>query len=299
MVIGESIFLGTYRDPSLQLPAVAMDSDHVREMFPDWNISAVAEHKFASSRTACLVGPSLMRRYGWKIGDLFTIRGIIYPVDAQLTIVGSISGGAPDGSILFRRQYLEELIGRPGNVNLFWIKMDAPESAPFLIGAIDEMFANSAHETVTQTEDALIRNQIGMFGVLFNGVKLVATIVIFAITLVAVNTAAMAIRERRHEIAVMRAIGFSRGAIVAGIMGEGLVIGIVGGILGSALARLAFLMLPHAAGSLGLLALRLRLPLRMLGEGFAVAVAVGGISGLIPAALATRGSVSGSLRAVN
>lgn len=192
-----------------------------------------------------------------------------------------------------------ELIGRPGNVNLFWIKMDAPESAPFLIGAIDEMFANSAHETVTQTEDALIRNQIGMFGVLFNGVNLLATIVIFAITLVAVNTAAMAIRERRHEIAVMRAIGFSRVAIVAGIMGEGLVIGIVGGILGCALARLAFLMLPHAAGSLGLLALRLRLPLRMLGRGFAVAVAVGGISGLIPAALATRGSVSGSLRAVN
>ncbi len=298
-VMGESIFLGTYRDPNLQLPAVAMDSDRVREMFPDWNISADAERKFTSSRTACLVGPSLMRRYRWKVGDQFTIRGIVYPVDAQLTIVGTISGGAPDGAILFRREYLEELIGRPGNVNLFWIKMDAPDSAPFLMGAIDEMFANSAHETVTQSEDALIRNQMEMFGVLFNGVKLLATIVVFAIALVAANTGAMAIRERRQEIAVMRAIGFTRGVIVASIAAEGLVIGIVSGILGCALGRLAFLVLPHAAGSLGVLALRLRLPLRVQGEGFAVAVAVGAISALIPAALATRGSVSGSLRAVN
>ena len=83
-VMGESIFLGTYRDPNLQLPAVAMDSDHVREMFPDWNISADTERKFASSRTACLVGPSLMRRYRWKMTDQFTIRGIVYPVSGEL-----------------------------------------------------------------------------------------------------------------------------------------------------------------------------------------------------------------------
>ena len=80
-----------------------------------------------------------------------------------------------------------------------------------MIAAIDEMFANSPNETATETEVALIKNQEGgTLSLLLNGAKFLAAIVMFTIALVAANTAAMAVRERRHEMAVMRAIGFTR-----------------------------------------------------------------------------------------
>ena len=63
---------------------------------------------------------------------------------------------------------------------------------------------------------------------MLNGAKFLAAIVMFTIALVAANTAAMAVRERRHEMAVMRAIGFTRNSIVGRILVEGLIVGVTG-----------------------------------------------------------------------
>jgi putative ABC transport system permease protein len=161
------------------------------------------------------------------------------------------------------------------------------------------MFANSAHETATETEIALIKSQASAFlGVILTGAKFLAAIVIFTIALVAANTAAMAVRERRHEIAVMRAIGFTRNSIVGAILTEGLVIGVVSGLLGCGLANLAFVVLPHLAKALGPLALALVISGRVMANSMTVATLIGAASAFIPAALATRGDISNRLRAL-
>jgi len=67
---------------------------------------------------------------------------------------------------------------------------------------------------------------------LLDGARLLAAIVIVAIGLVAANTAAMSVRERRREMAIMRSIGFTRAAVVGLIVGEDIVIGLVGGAIG-------------------------------------------------------------------
>src|SRR5208282_4805933 len=147
--------------------------------------------------------------------------------------------------IIFRRDYMEELLGRPSTANLFWVKVDSSKSSPEVIAAIDEMFANSQYETATETEVALIKNQIGSnLSLMLNGAKFLAAIVMFTIALVAANTAAMAVRERRQEIAVMRAIGFTRNSIVARILVERLIVGVTAGALGCALALVGFSLLP-------------------------------------------------------
>ena len=210
-VAAYSVFLATYRDPNEQLGVLAVDNDHIGEIFPDWDISAEADHDFKSIRTAALVATNLMKVYGWKVGQTFMLRGTMYPVDLQLTIVGVLNEEAAGPRIIFRRDYMEELLGRPGTANLFWVKVDSSKSAPEVIAAIDEMFANSPNETATETEVALIKSQEGgTLSLLLNGAKFLAAIVMFTIALVAANTAAMAVRERRHEMAVMRAIGFTR-----------------------------------------------------------------------------------------
>ena len=119
-----SVFLATYRDPNEQLGVLAVDDDHIREIFPDWDISAETEHEFESLRTAALVATNLMKVYGWKVGQTIMLRGTMYPVDLQLTIVGVLNEEAAGPRIIFRRDYMEELLGRPGTANLFWVKID-------------------------------------------------------------------------------------------------------------------------------------------------------------------------------
>jgi putative ABC transport system permease protein len=298
-VAGYSVFMGTYRDPNEQIGILAMDDDHIREIFPDWEVSAQAEHEFKGMRTAGLVSTTLMKNYGWKVGDTVMLRGTLYLVDLQLTIVGVLNGEAAGPRIIFKRDYMEELLHRPGTVNLFWVKIDRSQSAPAVIGAIDEMFANSAHETVTETEVELIKNEMASnISLLLSGAKFLAVIVIFTIGLVAVNTAAMAVRERRHEMAVMRAIGFTRNSIIARILVEGLIVGVTSGALGCGLAVLGFEVLPYLSGALGPLAMALTLSPRVVAYSFMLAALIGAASGFIPATLATRGDISTELRAV-
>jgi putative ABC transport system permease protein len=298
-VASYSVFMATYRDPSEQLGVLAVDDDHIHEIFPDWDVSAETEHEFKTIRTAALVAPPLMKRYGWKVGQTIMLKGTLYPVNVQLTIVGVMNEQASGPRIIFRRDYMEELLGRPGTANLFWVKIDSSRSAPEVIAAIDEMFANSENETATETEVALIKNEIGSnLGMMLNGAKFLAAIVIFTIALVAANTAAMAVRERRHEMAVMRAIGFTRNSIVTRVIVEGLIVGVTGGVFGCILALLAFDLLPHVAGALGPLALAMTLTPRTMAYSFIVAATIGAVSGLIPATLATRGDIATELRAV-
>jgi putative ABC transport system permease protein len=298
-VASYSVFMATYRNPSEQLGVLAVDDDHIREIFPDWDISAETEHEFSSLRTAALVATNLMKLYGWKVGQTIMLKGTMYPVDLQLTIVGVLNEEASGPRIIFRRDYMEELLGRPGTANLFWVKVDSTRSAPEVIAAIDEMFANSPNETATETEVALIKNQVGgQMGLMLSGAKFLAAIVMFTIALVAANTAAMAVRERRHEMAVMRAIGFTRNSIIGRIMVEGLIIGVTGGVLGCVLAYAGFELLPHVSAALGPLALAMTLQPRIIAYSFLIAAAIGAISGFIPATVATRGDISTELRAV-
>jgi putative ABC transport system permease protein len=298
-VAAYSVFLATYRDPNEQLGVLAVDDDHIGEIFPDWDISAESDHDFKTIRTAALVATNLMKVYGWKVGQTFMLRGTMYPVDLQLTIVGVLNEEAAGPRIIFRRDYMEELLGRPGTANLFWVKVDSSKAAPEVIAAIDEMFANSPNETATETEVALIKSQEGgNLGLLLNGAKFLAAIVIFTIALVAANTAAMAVRERRHEMAVMRAIGFTRRSIVARILVEGLIVGVAGGVLGCILTLLGFELLPRVSGALGPLALAMTLQPRIVAYSFLIAVLIGAASGFIPATLATRGDIATELRAI-
>jgi putative ABC transport system permease protein len=298
-VAAYSVFLATYRDPNEQLGVLAVDNDHIGEIFPDWDVSAEADHDFKSIRTAALVATNLMKVYGWKVGQTVMLRGTMYPVDLQLTIVGVLNEEAAGPRIIFRRDYMEELLGRPGTANLFWVKVDSSKSSPEVIAAIDEMFANSPNETATETEVALIKSQEGgNLGLLLNGAKFLAAIVIFTIALVAANTAAMAVRERRHEMAVMRAIGFTRRSIVARILVEGLIVGVIGGALGCVLTLFGFELLPRVSGALGPLALAMTLQPRIVAYSFLIATLIGAASGFIPATLATRSDIATELRAI-
>jgi len=289
---GYKVMLTTYREPNVYVPIIGLDPTQLHTIWPQWS-SAEAASALAHSRSAVLVGQGLMTKYKWKVGDNIIFHGVFPEVDVGLTVVGTLNDKAVGDDVIVPIERLDQIDFFRGKVGAFFIKADRSESARPLVKEIDESFANAPFETLTQTEMAVAQGQLHDLRLLFVGAKLIALIVVIAIALVSANTAAMAVRERRHELAVMRAVGFTRGDLVSFMISEGLLMGLAAGALGSSIAygvlRIAG---PSALGE----DFGLHLMPAVASESIAVAAAIGLLSAAIPALSATRSTIVDSLR---
>jgi putative ABC transport system permease protein len=296
VVAPESWFGGIYHDVSDQFPNLAVDPEQVDLMWPDYGISKQQFAQFKKIRTACLVGADTMKRFHLHIGQQIQLRGTLYPFNVTLNIVGTTGGKAPPDYLLFRRDYLEEAAGRPGFVDLIWVKVDKPENVPQVIAAIDEGFANSSAETLSESEAAFIGGFMDQYRTFFTMAEVLGFIVVLMIGLVAANTAAMSIRERRGEIAVMRSIGFPVRTILSMLLAESILIGVAGGIVGCSAAYIVLKVFSvgNAAGPLS----TIRMQPAILAETLVVAALIGLFSAIVPASSAARRNIVDALRTV-
>jgi putative ABC transport system permease protein len=292
-VTAQSWFGGVYHEVSDQFPNMAVDPATIQDMWPDWNISPQAFHDFQQVRTAALVGPETMRRFGFHVGQKIMLRGTIYPFNVTLDIVGTLGGKAPQTFLIFRRDYLEEVRGRPGFVDIIWVKVDNSANVPQVIATLDEGFANSSAETLTEPEAAFYGGFIAGYRVFFQIAELMGIIVVFTIGLVAANTAAMSIRERRTEIAVLRSIGFPARTILSMLLAESLIIALAGGLLGCGVAYI-LLKVITVQGVIGII----RMPGWVLFAALGAAAGIGILSAIVPAVAASRRNIVDALRAV-
>jgi putative ABC transport system permease protein len=297
-VTGYAVLLTTYRDPADRVAVVGVDPEVVREMWPDWGISADTAEKFQRARTNALVSRDLMKQFKWKPGDGVTLHSVFPPVNVDFTVASVLGPHGPDNAVLLPLDRIQRVQGAQGKVILFFLRVDSSSSISQVIREIDERFANSANQTKTESESALARDQLRAYKLIFVGAKAIAAIVLFAIVLVAGNTAAMAVRERRHELAVLRAIGFTRRAVVMLVLGEGMLIGLGSGLLGCAIAYAALKSLPHFAHALGPIARIMRLMPSVAAASVALATAIGLLSAAIPGLTVTRRRISDEIRAV-
>ena len=295
-VVPESWFGGIYHEVNDQFPNLAVDPDQVDVMWDDWGISKTAFEDFKRLRTACLVSGGTMKRFGLHVGQQIQLRGTVYSFNVTLNIVGVMNDKAPPNFLLFRRDYLEEAAGRPGFVSMFWVRADKSENIPQVIASIDEQFANSMAETRSESEAAFMGTFVQGYRAFFELAEILGVIVVLTIGLVAANTAAMSIRERRGEIAIMRSIGFRSGTILGLLLGESLIIGLVGGILGCASAY--FILKVFAVGSPAIGITNLRMPPIVIVEALAAAFLIGLLSAWFPARSAARQNIVDALRLV-
>ncbi|HYB92263.1 MAG TPA: ABC transporter permease, partial [Candidatus Binataceae bacterium] len=220
-----SWFGGIYHELNDQFDNMAYDPESVDVVFPDYGLSKEVIEKFKATRTACLVGRETMKRFHWSVGQQIMLRGTVYPFNLTFTIVGVLGGKAPATILMFRRDYLEEAYGRPGFVDIYFVRVDKASSLRQVSAAIDAQFADSSAETKTESEDAFMGGYLDQYRMVFRLARGLGLIVILTIGLVAANTAAMSIRERRGEIAILRSIGFPSRTILALLLSESLLIG--------------------------------------------------------------------------
>ena len=289
---GYLVMMATYRKAGELIPVAGLDPDQLHVIWPEWASSRDAA-ALGRSRSVGLVGPGLMKRFNWKIGDNVILHGLAPPTDLNFTIAGTLGNQVTDNLVIVPIERLNKIEDFQGKVAVFFVKADASEFAQALLKQIDGHFVNAPYETSTQTELGVAQAQLQEFRLLFVGAQMIAGIVVIVIALVSANTAAMSVRERRHELAVMRALGFTRGSLVIFLIAEGLLMGLAAGALGSAIACVA---LRIAGPSLLGPEFGLHLMPAVAGESVAVAAIIGLVSSAIPALSATRRAIADSLR---
>jgi putative ABC transport system permease protein len=297
-------FGGIYQDPKNFFGQFAIDPVDYLSLFPEYIVSEEHRTAFENTRVGALVGIKLMERFEWEVGDRVPIRPTFWrprddgPEVYEFEIVGTYSGAAPnvdETQFFFHYDYLKERTGDIGQIGWYSVGIENPEQADQVALAIDRMFANSPAETKTSTEKAFMQGfakQIGDTGAILSAI---VSIVFFVILLIVGNTMAQSVRERISELGVLKTLGFTDGAVLALVLGESLLLAVLGGLIGLVLF-LFFVpgLRPMVENFLPVF----YLPGWGIALGIAFAVLLGLASGLIPAWTAMRLQIVQALRRV-
>jgi len=255
-------FGGAYQDPHNQVFSFAVAPNYL-DLYPEVVVSEAERKAFAETRTGALIGERLAQKYGWKVGDHVPLQSQIFPDKTgsknwQFDIVGIMhssdkkTGGFYDQMFLLNWKYFDDTTPyNQGSVGWYVTRVVDVNQADRVAKAIDALSANSDHETRTQTEQAATASwmkQLADIGLIVGSIM---GAVFFTLLLLSGNTMMQAVRERTSEIAVLKTIGFSGRSVLAMVLAESVLLLVLGGVVGLALATVVIPAI--SAGSGGML----------------------------------------------
>jgi putative ABC transport system permease protein len=293
-----TFFGGVYQDERLFFPQYVIDPDAWRAMYPEYVISDAEWAAFLKDRQGAIAGESTVKRFSWKIGDRIPIKGTYLPGAWQFNLCGIYRGARKDDDTTqfwLRRDYLEENgpAWYKGLVGWYVVKIGRADDAPAVIASIDGRFANSPFETKTETERSFAQAFVKQIGNIEFLILSIGAVVFFTLLLVTGNTMAIAVRERTGELAVLKTVGFRNGLVLWLVLGESILVALVGGTLGVLAARGA------APGlSAFMYGAKVYLPAKDLALGVVLTLVAGALAGALPALGAMRLKVVDALRRV-
>lgn len=294
-------FSATYQNPRQELYVLAIDPDDKAwptESPEIFKISPESLAALAKERTGALVSAELERKYGWRIGDLIPLLSPTTPqIDGSdhwtFKVVGTYTihelGGSGGDIVVVNNAYLDEARSQDREtVQHFHVVATDPRQAIAVADAIDHEFANSPNETRTESYRESAQRQMQSIGDLDFAIRSIVSAVFVALLFSTATMMAQSIRERRGELAILKAVGFSDRAIFSLIAVESIAVWAASAVLGLLLATIAF---PFAARMVP----GISMPWVVVAIGLAIAVVIALASALVPALRAARLTVATAL----
>ena len=248
-VVPRTWFGGEYMEERMPFAQFATDPKEAFDVYSEYEIDPGQLNDWQNDRQGCVADRQLAEKRKWNIGDRIPLQGTLYPVNLELRLCGVFEASRETNQLWFHWEYLDE--GRKqmnsfgtGNAGTVYAKAENAAAIPGIIEAIDSRFASSENPTRTQTEAAFAQMFTDMLGNIQAYILYIGLAVVFSLSLVAANAMAMSMRERTTEVAVLKAIGFPRARVLRMILGESMLISLLGGILGISLGCF-FLELLH------------------------------------------------------
>jgi len=292
-------FGGVYQDPKNFFAQFAVDPESYLDVYAgDFMLPADQRAAFIQERTACLVGRSLMDKYGWKLGQNVTLQGTIFEGDWTLTIRGvfrSLDAAFPEDAMLLHYDMVYERYRSWVQPGWYVLRLANPALAPQVAATVDRGFKNSSDPTKTGTERAFDASFVTMWGNVSFLMNSIGMAVVFAILLVAANSMMLSARERTNEVGVLKTVGFGDRLLFGLVMAEAGSIALTGAVLGLGAAKLLYPAIHFSA--MGFLP-GFEVTTGTLAAGFAIAALLALASGLVPARNAARLSAVQALRHV-
>jgi putative ABC transport system permease protein len=295
-------FGGYYQDPKNFLMTLAVEPATYFDVYrSELDIPPEQLQAFIRDRSSAVIGESLARKWGWKVGDRVPVASNIFTQRSgghtwDFTIAGIVKGKTEQvdtNFFLLQYAYFDETRSF-GKDTIGWLilQTNSPENNDRVAKTIDAMFANSTAETSTDTEKAFGKAFAAQFGNIALIVFLVVGAAFVTILMIVGNTMALSIRERTREIGVLKTLGFSGARILRMVLGESVLLALLGGLPGLAIAALITLALRN---SLANIAPAFAVSPDIALEGLALMVALGLITGMIPALNAMRLKIATAL----
>jgi len=192
------------------------------------SVSSGTAFDAASDTDVAMVGKTLAEKNSLTAGSTFTTYSKI------ITVSGVFDSGNEfsNNSVLFPLKTLQRLSGQTDQVTSIVVTVDSLDNLASTTQAITTMLGDAAD--VTSSEDTVKEavkplENIRSIAITSLVGALIASTVIVLLTMV------MVVRERRKEIAVLKAIGASDPTIVAQFASESIVLALMGSAIGTIL----------------------------------------------------------------
>jgi len=254
-------------------------------------IKLVEGRLFTPGLRELIVGRSAQLEFaGLELGRSVALR------DSEWAVVGVYeSGDAAESGMLTDASTLQSAYQRT-LVNSVTVVLESVDAFEAFKTALT---TNPALSVDVLREPAYFEQQSeSLAGLFFFITYVVSAIMALGAVFGALNTMYSAVSSRTVEIATLRAIGFGPGGIVVSVLGEALLLALLGAFAGAAIAWALFsgdtISLGGAQGSL---VAELTVTPETVGVGIVWACAVGLLGALLPAVRAARLPVATALRA--
>lgn len=287
-------FGGIYRDPKDFFPNFSV-APNFFDVYTEYTVLPDQLKAFQDTRNAAIVGESLAKKHGWKIGDTIPLKATIFPrggsndwpleLKAIFRVKDRKNVGA-ENQLMMNWKYFDESNDYiKSQVSWYTVQLANTNQANQVARAIDALSANSDHETKSQTESAFQQAFAKQFADIGLIVTSIMGAVFFTLLLLTGNTMAQAVRERVPELAVLKTLGFKDGTVLTLVMIESVLLIVLGGLIGMGLA--AVIMPGLTAASQGAISLP-NVPTQTWLVGLGLMVVIGIVVGLLPALRAKR-----------
>ena len=238
-------FYGIYREPKNGVYVQAAPFPAYLIVNPERKLTAAARHAMLMDRQGAVVGAELARKMGWKVGDTIPLSYGPAQTNGSTTwyfhLHGIFESDLPKETqqdFVAHYEYVNEGradVSQKDRVAMIYVFINDARDISRMAYLIDAKFAASQPSTLTLPEQFLAASVIKSVGDIGSALIAVAVAVFFSMLLVAGNTMANSVRQRVHEFALMRALGFSRWRLAGLVVKESAVLIGMGTVLGLAL----------------------------------------------------------------
>ena len=177
-----------------------------------------------------------VRKAGLQLGDRITI--LLKGPAQNVTLVGVVGlqnadslGGA--SLVAFDPPTAQKLVGTPGSWTELAVAADSGVSASELRSRVADVLPTGTEAvTVTQTISEQSKKLQDGLGFLNTALLVFAGVSLFVGAFLIFNTFSMLVAQRAKELALLRALGASRGQVIGSVVVEALVVGVFSSISG-------------------------------------------------------------------